>query len=74
MTAACQRRLPPELGGTQQQQQFPPLQLESEDGREWRLEGGAAAQQWGKPVVVLVGATLEEPLVEHAVQRVGGRS
>jgi hypothetical protein len=72
MTAACQRRLPAELGGAAQQR-APPPQFESEDGREWRLEGGAQQQQqWGKPAVVLVGATLEEPLVEHAVERVGG--
>lgn len=68
MQAACQ-------GRTQQQQ--------GQQGEEAQQAGEqqGAHEQWDqqppaglqKPVVVLVGATLEEPLVEHAAQQVGCR-
>lgn len=59
MQAACR-------GRTQQQQQG---QQWAEE-QQWAQQAAAGGQ---KPVVVLVGATLDEPLVEHAAQQVGPR-
>ncbi|KAL4428688.1 hypothetical protein ABPG77_009794 [Micractinium sp. CCAP 211/92] len=57
MQAACR-------GRTQQQQGQQGQQWDEE--QQWEQQAAAGGQ---KPVVVLVGATLDEPLVEHAAQQ-----
>lgn len=65
MQLACrQRHLAAEPSQQQQQQQA--------SGSEQQQGAAPGPGQREKPIVVLVGATLDEPLVEHAVEQVGG--
>ena len=81
MAAACQRPQPAQYEQQQQWEQ----QWEGQSQQQRWQQGDGDAQQWEaagdgepeqqrrhKPVVVLVGATLDEPLVEHVVEQVGG--
>jgi hypothetical protein len=79
MRAACTQ--PPSRPSRQQPQQQtdPEQQPEQQPGdRQQAIAAAAAAEQqrredddeWLKPVVVLVGATMEDSLIEHVVQEV----
>ena len=77
MQLACrQRHLAAEPSQQQQQQQQQAggsEQQQQASGSEQQQQGAAPGPgQREKPIVVLVGATLDEPLVEHAVEQVGG--
>ena len=76
MQLACRQQHPSSDAAQQQQQAAGREQPAADEG----AQQAAASQQQGaapgpgqrdKPIVVLVGATLDEPLVEHAVEQVG---
>ena len=78
MRAACTQ--PASRPPRQRQQQQQPEQQQG-DGQQAAAAAAAAAEQqqrreeddeWLKPVVVLVGATMEDSLIEHVVQEVRG--
>lgn len=74
MQLACrQRDLAPDPTQQQQQQQQTAGSQQGAGSEQQQQEQGAAfgPGQRDKPIVVLVGATLDEPLVEHAVEQVG---
>ena len=73
MQLACrQRHLAPDPTQQQQQQQAAGSQQGAGSEQQQQEQGAAFGPgQRDKPIVVLVGATLDEPLVEHAVEQVG---
>lgn len=66
MQLACRRQ-----HSAQQQEQQPPAAADGEQQQQQQRGGAEGPGQRDKAVVVLVGATLDEPLVEHAVEQVG---
>ena len=82
MQLACRQQQQPAAGEAQQaaddseQQRQQPAAAEAQqaaDGQQQQQGAAPVPDQQQKPIVVLVGATLDEPLVEHAVAQVRSR-